>query len=302
MSARARSRGRRAGGRRRRCRRASRRPRGEGRRGARTPLREGRRERGRGRAPRRGRRRSRGSAPRRGRARWLRPPARRGRARTGHSSGRPRAAAGAGIPSSSAIVTASSQTERGSRETAPGSAPRPQTTKGTGRSPQSRWPWPPMPRPWPWSAIRITVESSSLPRSSRNARNSPTWRSVSASWSRYSRLRTPRTWPSWSAPRSWSTSRSGSSSSTTRRPSAQSERSISDVGCTELTARTTSSPNGSSRWAIPTSRPRRPCASRTSKIDSTRTPSRGAKFERMPCSEGEAPVSIEEKQTTVRAG
>jgi hypothetical protein len=39
-----------------------------------------------------------------------------------------------------------------------------------------------------------------------------------------------------------------------------------------------------------------------SNTDSRRTPSRGAKFERMPCSCGAAPVSIEEKHTTVRAG
>ena len=69
-----------------------------------------------------------------------------------------------------------------------------------------------------------------------------------------------------------------------------------------MTERTTSSPNGSSRCAIPTSRPRRPSRSSTSKTDSLRTPSRGAKFERMPCSAGAAPVSIDEKQTTVRAG
>ena len=200
------------------------------------------------------------------------------------------------------MVGASSSTERGSGEVPPGTAPSPQTTKGTGRSPQSRCPWPPIPRPWPWSAIRITVASSSLPRSSRKARKSPTWRSVSASCSRYSGLRTPRTWPSWSAASSWSTSRSGSSSSTTRRPSAASERSISEVGCTEVTERTTSSPKGSSRCAIPTSRPLRPSRSSTSKIDSLRTPSRGAKLERMPCSAGVAPVSIDEKHTTVRAG
>ncbi len=53
---------------------------------------------------------------------------------------------------------------------------------------------------------------------------------------------------------------------------------------------------------MPTSRPLRPWRSSTSKIDSRRTPRRGAKFERMPCSAGVAPVSIEEKQTTVRAG
>ena len=53
---------------------------------------------------------------------------------------------------------------------------------------------------------------------------------------------------------------------------------------------------------MPTSRPRRPSRSSTSKTDSRRTPSRGAKFERMPCSAGVAPVSIDEKQTTVRAG
>jgi hypothetical protein len=105
----------------------------------------------------------------------------------------PRAAAGARTPSNRDTVAASSSTERGSREIAPGSAPSPQTTNGTGRSPQSRWPWPPIPRPWPWSAIRITVARSRFPRSSRKARKSPTWRSVSASWSRYSVLRTPRT-------------------------------------------------------------------------------------------------------------
>ena len=75
-----------------------------------------------------------------------------------------------------------------------------------------------------------------------------------------------------------------------------------EVGCTEVTERTTSSPKGSSRCAIPTSRPRRPWRSSTSKTDSRCTPSRGAKFERMPCSAGVAPVSIDEKQTTVRAG
>ena len=53
---------------------------------------------------------------------------------------------------------------------------------------------------------------------------------------------------------------------------------------------------------MPTSRPRRPARSSTSKTDSRRTPSRGAKLERMPCSAGVAPVSIDEKQTTVRAG
>ena len=69
--------------------------------------------------------------------------ARRGRAGStpGSSegtSGRPRAAFGDGIPSSVEIVCASSSTERGSSEIAPGTAPRPQTTNGTGRSPQSR--------------------------------------------------------------------------------------------------------------------------------------------------------------------
>jgi hypothetical protein len=53
---------------------------------------------------------------------------------------------------------------------------------------------------------------------------------------------------------------------------------------------------------MPTSRPRRPSRSSTSKTDSRRTPRRGAKFERMPCSAGVAPVSIDEKHTTVRAG
>jgi hypothetical protein len=53
---------------------------------------------------------------------------------------------------------------------------------------------------------------------------------------------------------------------------------------------------------MPTRRPRRPLRSKTSKTDSRRTPRRGAKFERMPCSAGVAPVSIDEKQTTVRAG
>ena len=197
---------------------------------------------------------------------------------------------------------ASSHTERGSVLTAPGTAPWPQTTNGTGRSPQSRWPWPPMPRPWPWSAIRITVASSSLPRSPRKARKSPTWRSVASICSRYSWLRVPRTWPSWSAASSCSTSRSGSSSSTTVRPAAVSEWSIRAVGCTDVTDRTTSSPNGSSRCAMPTRRPRLPARSRVSNTDSQRTPSRGAKLERMPCSAGVAPVSMDEKQTTVRAG
>ena len=218
------------------------------------------------------------------------------------TSGRPRAADGRSTPSRSAIVAASSSTERGSRLVVPGTAPSPQTTNGTGLSPQSRWPWPPIPRPWPWSAISTTVAPSSLPRSSRKARNSPTRRSVSASCSRYSAFRTPRTWPSWSAARSWSTRRSGSSSSTTRRASADSEWSIRPVGWTEVTELTTSSPNGSSRWAIPTRRPRRPWRSSTSKIVSLRTPKRATKFERIPCSAGVAPVSIDEKQTTVRAG
>ena len=103
------------------------------------------------------------------------------------SSGRPRAAAGAGTPQQLRRSSAPARGPSAARaETAPGTAPRPQTTNGTGRSPQSRWPWPPMPRPWPWSAMRITVASSSLPRSSRKSRKSPTWRSVSASWSRYS--------------------------------------------------------------------------------------------------------------------
>ena len=238
------------------------------------------------------------------------PPAVRGRSRpdpadsasAAGSSGRPRAAAGASTPSSRETVAASSSTERGSRTTAPGAAPRPQSTNGTGRSPQSRWPWPPMPRPCPWSAIRITVASSSLRCSLRKARNSPMRRSVSASCSRYSGLRTPRTWPSWSAASSCSTSSSGSSRSTTRRDSAQSEWSIRSVGCTEVTALTTCSPKGSSRWAMPTRRPRRPWRSSTSNTDSRRTPSRGAKLERMPCSPGVAPVNIDEKQTTVRAG
>ena len=53
---------------------------------------------------------------------------------------------------------------------------------------------------------------------------------------------------------------------------------------------------------MPTRRPVRPSRSSTSNRLSTRTPSRGAKLERMPCSCGAAPVSIEEKQTTVRAG
>ena len=53
---------------------------------------------------------------------------------------------------------------------------------------------------------------------------------------------------------------------------------------------------------MPTSRPLRPPRSSTSNTDSQRTPSLGAKFERIPCSSGGAPVSIEEKQTTVRAG
>ena len=97
------------------------------------------------------------------------------------TNGRPRAAFGASTPSSRETVAATSSTERGSREIVPGCAPSPQTTNGTGRSPQSRWPWPPIPRPWPWSAIRITVAPSSLPRASRNARKSPTCPSVSAS-------------------------------------------------------------------------------------------------------------------------
>ena len=50
---------------------------------------------------------------------------------------------------------------------------------------------------------------------------------------------------------------------------------------------------------MPTRRPRRPSRSSRSKIDSQRTPSRGAKFERMPCSAGVAPVSMDEKHTTV---
>ena len=65
------------------------------------------------------------------------------------TSERPRAAAGRSTPSRSAIVPASSSTERGSGLVVPGTAPAPQTTNGTGLSPQSRWPWPPIPRPWP---------------------------------------------------------------------------------------------------------------------------------------------------------
>ena len=66
--------------------------------------------------------------------------------RTG-TSGSPRAADGASTPSRSQTVEASSQTERCPRLTAPGTAPFPHTTNGTGRSPQSRCPWPPIPRP-----------------------------------------------------------------------------------------------------------------------------------------------------------
>ncbi len=53
---------------------------------------------------------------------------------------------------------------------------------------------------------------------------------------------------------------------------------------------------------MPTRRPFLPARSSVSNTDSQRTPRRGAKLERMPCSAGEAPVSIDEKQTTVRAG
>ena len=57
--------------------------------------------------------------------------------RTG-TSGHPRAPDGASTPSRLAAVVASSSTDRGSALTAPGSAPLPHTTNGTGVSPQSR--------------------------------------------------------------------------------------------------------------------------------------------------------------------
>ena len=160
-----------------------------------------------------------------------------------------------------------------------------------------------MPRPWPWSAIRITVASSSLPRSLEEgeevahvavgllelvevlavAHAAHVAELVGGEQLEHEQvgvlaLDHPRA------------------------PRRSSEWSIRSVGCTEVTARTTSSPNGSSRCAIPTSRPRRPLRSSTSKTDSQRTPSRGAKLDRMPCSAAAAPVSIDEKQTTVRAG
>ena len=307
------ARARRARARSRAWRRASRRRRGARRRACRRPRSEARRARRRRRPPRRAPRRSRDSAGGRLRAtaiedarRPASPPLGRSQPGTQRAPAGPRTAAAAApraAPSRREIVAASSSTERGSRETAPGSAPSPQTTNGTGRSPQSRWPWPPIPRPWPWSAIRITVAPSSLPRSSRKARNvadapvglgelvevlgaahaAHVAELVGRQQLEHEQVRVLLRRPP-GAP---------------RRPASGRSRA---VGCTDVTERTTSSPNGSSRCAIPTSRPRRPSRSSTSKTDSLRTPSRGAKFERMPCSAGVAPVSIEEKQTTVRAG
>jgi hypothetical protein len=48
--------------------------------------------------------------------------------------------------------------------------------------------------------------------------------------------------------------------------------------------------------------PTRQAEGTTSKMDSHFTPSEGTKFDAMPCTRGGAPVSMEEKQVTVRAG
>ncbi len=53
---------------------------------------------------------------------------------------------------------------------------------------------------------------------------------------------------------------------------------------------------------MPTSRPTFPCLLKTSKMLSTLSPSLRTRFDRIPCFSGDAPVNIDEKQTTVRAG
>ena len=53
---------------------------------------------------------------------------------------------------------------------------------------------------------------------------------------------------------------------------------------------------------MPARRPRIPRCSSTPKIDSHFAPSEGTKLLRMPCTRGVAPVSIEVKAVTVRAG
>ena len=159
-----------------------------------------------------------------------------------------------------------------------------------------------MPRPWPWSAIRITVASSSLPRSPSQARKSATWRSVSLELVEVLAVAHAAHVAELVGGQQLEHEQVGVLPLDHLGGPAHSEWSIRSVGCTDVTALTTSSPNGSSRCAIPTSRPRRPWRSSTSKTDSQRTPSRGAKFECIPCSCGAAPVSIDEKQTTVRAG
>ena len=63
-----------------------------------------------------------------------------------------------------------------------------------------------------------------------------------------------------------------------------------------------SSPKASIRWAMPTSLPSRPSRRSASKTVSHFTPRLGTKLLRMPCTAGDAPVSIELKQVTVRAG
>ena len=221
-------------------------------------------------------------------------------------SGRPRAGLGGcrHARAGARCVAASSSTERGSRETAPGTAPAPQTTNGTGRSPQSRWPWPPMPRPWPWSAIRITVASSSLPRSleeveERRRRAGPSRRAgpgtrgcARRARGRAGRRRAAGARAGRGPPRSTTRARLRGQravdlarSAAPRSPSGPRPRRTGRAG-----ARSRRAGRGG----------RRARARRTP--TRSRTPSRGAKLERMPCSAGVAPVSIDEKQTTVRAG
>ena len=53
---------------------------------------------------------------------------------------------------------------------------------------------------------------------------------------------------------------------------------------------------------MPTSLPFMPARRSAANTESVRTPSRATKFDLIPCSAGVAPVSIDEKQTTVRAG
>jgi hypothetical protein len=53
---------------------------------------------------------------------------------------------------------------------------------------------------------------------------------------------------------------------------------------------------------MPTSLPTFPRRRKTSKMLSTLRPNFRTRFEAMPCLSGAAPVSIEEKHTTVRAG